>query len=142
MNAPSEIILIADPRILAVPLQENNEPLIDLKETGCISFGPPPERPESLHFYTKIRKTVFEKLLNAQELLPKGIRFELYEGFRSLALQKVLFEMSYQKVKGTGKFSCHEEIFMETTKLVSPVQSLSGEVNVPPIQQVALLMCL
>jgi len=45
-SSPS-LVLIADPEILAIPILENHEPLVDLKEQTHIAFGPSPEIPDN-----------------------------------------------------------------------------------------------
>lgn len=130
-EASHHIILIADPKILAVNIIDNHETMINLKDQKVIAVGPSPEIPNNTD-YTQMRKTVYEKLKQAQALLPKGLHFCLYEGYRSLSLQKMLFDHRYDKVKQAHSHWSHQEIFTETTKLVSPVINLDGSHNVPP----------
>ncbi len=92
------LVLITDPRILAVRVLDNREPMINLRDQKEIAFGPSPEIPNNQD-YTFMRKSVYERLKQAQALLPKNLHFCLYEGYRSLALQKFLFEKRYEKVK-------------------------------------------
>ncbi len=127
-----KIIYIADPEILAIPIKECHEPLIDIKTHKELCYGPPPECELTAECYTKIRKTVFEKLCQAQAELPHGWRFRLYEGFRSLTVQKMLFENEYQRVSSRYPTANHTERFHETTRLVSPVINLDGSKNIPP----------
>ncbi len=126
-----EITLIADPKVLAIPIHENNEPMVDLKNQTILVFGTSPEVPNNTN-YTKMRKTVYEKLVQAQSLLPTGIRFCLYEAYRSLELQKKLFDERYNKVKKAHATWTHEAIFHETIKLVSPIINLDNSINIPP----------
>lgn len=128
-----EPILIADPIITSIEIVENFEELIDLKETNDISFGESPEIENNL-CYTKIRKSVYEKLLLANKFLKKhDLKICLYEGWRSLELQKKLFDDRYSLVKKTfSNLKTHEEIFKETLKMVSPVVNLDGSINIPP----------
>lgn len=137
---PQEIILIADPRILNVPIVENGDPLIDIREielhqpsqkTKSFVYGPSPEIPNNKD-YTKMRTVVYEKLIYAQSLLPNGLRFCLYEAYRSLTLQKQLYEERYRRVKSAHPSWSPEEVFHETTKLVSPIINLDGTQNIPP----------
>jgi D-alanyl-D-alanine dipeptidase len=123
--------LINDPEVLAISIKENNEPPIDLKQQTAISFGPSPEIMNNTD-YTKMRKTVYDKLIKAQASLPEGLRFCIYESYRSLALQDKLFKERYQVVKRIHLDWDHEQIFKETTKLVSPVVNLDGSKNIPP----------
>ncbi|MBN9227660.1 MULTISPECIES: M15 family metallopeptidase [Legionella] len=125
------ILLIADPKIVAIPVIDNQDPMIDLINYSEISYGPSPEIPNNTD-YTKMRKTVYEKLKQAQSLLPVGLRFCLYESYRSLTLQKALFDTRYEKVKNKHPEWSSEQIFTETTRLVSPVINQDGSPNIPP----------
>ena len=44
----NKIISIVDPKVLAIPIKENHEKLIDLKDQNIIAFGSSPEIP-NLH---------------------------------------------------------------------------------------------
>lgn len=131
MESQYEIVLIADPRILTIPIEECNEPLLDLSLQDEILFGPSPEIPNNVD-YTKLRKTVYEKLYMAQKLLPHGVRFCLYEGYRSLELQALLFNQHQSDLKKANPTMTPETLFKETTKMVSPVVNLDGTKNIPP----------
>jgi len=125
------IVLIADPRVLTIPIKENHDPLVSLLNQKELRYGPSPEVPNNKD-YTNIRKTVYEKLLKAQKRLPKEIVFCLYDGHRSLKLQGELFDQYYKKMKEQHPSFNHKELFEETLKLVSPVKNLDGSQNVPP----------
>src|SRR3990167_707574 len=125
------IVLIADPEVLRINIIDNHDPMIDLTTQQIIAYGPSPEIPHNTH-YTKMRKTVYEKLKQAEVLLPKGLRFCIYEGYRSLQLQKMLFDNRFAKVKAQHPKWSQVEIFTETTKLVSPVINQDGSHNIPP----------
>lgn len=126
------IIYPASPEILAVPISDCGEALIDIKDSSVLLYGPPPECPMTAGSYTKIRKSVFEKLCQAQRTLPNGWRFRLYEGFRSLAVQQMLFDEEYERVVKRYPHADHATRFRETTRLVSPVINLDGSMNIPP----------
>ena len=127
----SNIILIADPRILAISIKENADMMVDLRQQNIIAIGPSPEIPNNTD-YTKMRKTVYEKLVQAQELLPKGLFFCLYEAYRSLALQQTLFENRYKEIQSKHPSWTKDELFDETIKMVSPVTNKDQTKNVPP----------
>lgn len=129
--AEQSVTLLADPKVIALPIIENNDPLIDLKNQTILAYGPSPEIPNNTD-YTKVRETVYEKLLQAQSLLPNGLKFCLYEGYRSLSLQEKLFKDRYLKVQTLHSDWPQEAIFNETTKLVSPVVNRDGSPNIPP----------
>lgn len=130
--ADTEIILIADPRVLAIPIKENNEELVDIKNQNKIAFKPIKDVPEVLNAFTKMRKTVYNKLLKAQILLPKGMKFLLTEGFRDPKYQAHIFKRRYEKNKKDFPHLTEEELYQKTISLVSPIRMLNGEKNAPP----------
>lgn len=131
IQPPKKIVYIADPEVLAVPIQECGEPLVDASMHTELEYGPPPECELTADCYTKMRATVFRKLCEAQSELPSGWYFRLYEGFRSLTVQKMLFDNEYKRVSARFPKATPEELFYETTRLVSPVTNLDGTPNIP-----------
>lgn len=129
--ATDVITLIADPRILSIPVTHNAEPLVDLKQQSIIAYGPSPEIPNNTD-YTFLRKTVYEKLVAAQKLLPPGYHFCLYEGYRSLSLQKMLFDTQFANNKARHPNWSTDQLFLETIKLIAPVVNQDGTDNIPP----------
>lgn len=127
-----KIIYIADPEIISIPITECHEPLVDIKNHTELQYGPPPECELTTDCYTKMRKTVFEKLCLAQKDLPNQWRFRLYEGFRSLKVQQLLFDQRYKLVVADNPNGNKHEHFHETTRLVSPVINFDGSMNIPP----------
>jgi D-alanyl-D-alanine dipeptidase len=130
-SLPTQFISLADPQILAVEIHENFEEMVDLRDQREIAFGPSPEIPDNKD-YTKMRKGIYEKLLQAQEMLPHGLKFCLYEAYRSLELQQTLFNNRYSELKSLHSSWKHEELFQETTKLVSPTINRDDSKNIPP----------
>lgn len=128
---PEEILLIASQKILTVPIFENQDPLVDLLSQSKILFGESPEIPNNTD-YTKMRKTVYEKLIQAQRKLPDGLRFCLYEAYRSLKLQEMLFNNRFSQIKSSHANWSESEIFLETIKMISPVINQDGSKNIPP----------
>lgn len=127
----SNVTLIADPNVLSIPIQDNKEPLVDLTKEKNIVYGPSPEIPNNTN-YTFLRKTVYEKLKEANAKLPKGLHICLYEGYRSLELQKMIFDQQYKNVKSRHPDWSSNDLFNETTKLVSPIINQDGSHNIPP----------
>ena len=130
-SAPENITLIADPKVLKITIKENYDPYIDLRKQAAITFGPSPEVPNNTD-YTYMRKEIYNRLIKAQELLPKDIKFCIYEAYRSLKLQKALFDERYAYTEKDNPTWSHEQIFLETIKLVSPVINIDGSINIPP----------
>lgn len=130
-SIPPNVTLIADPVVLNIPIRDNHEDLVDLTKQTEIVYGSSPEIKNNTN-YTYMRKTVYEKLKEADAKLPKGMHFCLYEGYRSLRLQKMIFEEQYKNVKSRHPDWSLTDIFNETTKLVSPVINQDGSKNIPP----------
>jgi D-alanyl-D-alanine dipeptidase len=105
--------------------------MIDLRNQSIILFGPSPEIPNNKD-YTKIRRTVYNKLVEAQKLLADNLRFCIYEVYRSLHLQEKLFNERYNILKNEHPNLANEELFRKTVKLVSPVLNLDGSRNISP----------
>jgi D-alanyl-D-alanine dipeptidase len=125
------VTLIADPQVLKIPIHDNHEPLVDLTKQTDIAYGPSPEIPNNKD-YTFLRKTVYEQLKKASTHLPHGVHFCLYEGYRSLSLQEMLFNEHYAHIRAHHPDWSQEELFNETTKLVSPVVNQDQSKNIPP----------
>lgn len=131
MGISNSIKLINDVDILNIPINENNEPMIDLKKEKVIAYGGSPEIPNNT-CYTLLRKTVYEKLKVANKLCPKGYSLCLYEAYRSLELQKMLFDLHFNDNQKLFPNASRAEIFERTVRLISPVTNLDGSKNIPP----------
>ncbi|PJD92420.1 MAG: D-alanyl-D-alanine dipeptidase [Legionella sp.] len=129
--AGGSIVLIADPQVLAIPVGQSTEPLVDLTQQTVIAYGPSPEIPNNQD-YMFLRQTVYDKLVAAQQHLPPGYHFCLYEGYRSLLLQKMIFDQHFANNQARYPEETFDVIFQETIKLVSPVINQDGSDNVPP----------
>ena len=125
------ITLIADPKVISIPIIENRDPFVDLIDQKIIAFGPSPEVPNNTD-YTKMRQTVYNRIVQAQNLLPTGMRICLYECYRSLNLQTQLFMNRYNIIRDHHPKWSEEQLFNETTKLVSPIMNFDGSQNIPP----------
>ena len=83
----------------------------------------------------QIKKSVYEKLCKAQSDLPTDWYFRIYEGFRSRAVQDMLFKQEYKRAILRYPNDDHTKHFHETTGLVSPVNNLDGSLNIQLIIQ-------
>jgi D-alanyl-D-alanine dipeptidase len=83
------MLLLADPRVAAVPIRECGEVLVDLRSTGLRID----ERYADPHGgYTHVRRSVQDRLIRADSALPPGIHLLVAEGWRSPVNQRQLFE--------------------------------------------------
>ena len=127
----SHITLISDPKVIAIPIHDIQEPLVDSREKGDILIGPSPEIDNNTS-YTLMRYTVYKKLKEAQTRLPNKLRFCLYEAYRHPHLQKALFAIHLQQTQIRHPNWPYEQQFTEATKLFSPMILLDGSINIAP----------
>lgn len=86
----SEIVLMSDPKIAAVPVADCGEPLVDVRLHDALAVDS--RRADRTGAFAHLREGVLIRLLRAQTLLPDGIRLLLVEGYRPPALQRDYFE--------------------------------------------------
>ncbi|WP_446217592.1 hypothetical protein [Micromonospora sp. IBHARD004] len=68
----SEIVLMSDPRVAAIPVAECGERLVDVRRGGSLLVATRKQDPAGAFAY--LRKGVLEQLLRAQAMLPRGLR--------------------------------------------------------------------
>ncbi|MFN8631228.1 MAG: M15 family metallopeptidase [Chloroflexota bacterium] len=97
--AEREIVLLSDPRVAAIPVEETGDPLVHLASFGGISVAkgmpvPPLEvRRGSLGpVHALVRLGLAVRLARAARSLPPGIGLRVVEGYRPPELQRAYFE--------------------------------------------------
>ncbi|MEU8887009.1 M15 family metallopeptidase [Streptomyces sp. NPDC048442] len=113
----AEIVLMADPRIAAIPVEECGEPLVDVRRSG-IRTGK--ERLDEAGAYAHLREGVVQRLLHAQELLPDGLRLAMVEGYRPLELQREYFEEYEARLRHLNPGWSAAELRSAASRYVSP----------------------
>lgn len=87
------MLQINDSKILEIPVTDNNEPLVDLMP--CNKFYLPSQIKTNIGISDSVnllvRKKVKDKLIEASNMLPKGISFVIIECYRKYNYQKMLF---------------------------------------------------
>jgi D-alanyl-D-alanine dipeptidase len=116
----------------SIPVQECGEPLIDVRREGGLLWGPPPERPDTAPDYCWVRRGVYDKLLRVQQSLPSGLFLRLYEGLRSLPMQRLLFDEEKARVAAAQPQLGPREVHEQATILVAPPVQWDGTPNIPP----------
>ncbi len=114
----NKIILISDPRVLQISIQEIGEALVDLKEypqfvindrKGLVSKS-----------FSNVRKSVADKLLLANNLLPKGFKFLIVEGHRPISLQQKYFQDYSNELMLAHNDWDQVRVYQEASKYVAP----------------------
>lgn len=124
--------LIADPEIVSIPIHEFGEAFVDIKEKTGLAFGDFPETPLTVNDYTLMRETIYQKLLQAQQALPTGLKLRVYEAFRSMTVQQQLFEHEKARVLKAEPSLSGQKLFNRITEVVSPIKNFDGSDNIPP----------
>ncbi|RPE38351.1 D-alanyl-D-alanine dipeptidase [Streptomyces sp. Ag109_O5-1] len=86
----TDIITLSDSRVAAVAEQECGEPLVDLRGTPGLRVDT--RQADADGSYAHLRSGALRRLLEAQSLLPDGLRFLVVEGYRPPDLQRRYFE--------------------------------------------------
>ncbi|NEA44616.1 M15 family metallopeptidase [Streptomyces sp. SID11385] len=115
----SELILMADPRVAAIPLRECGEPLVDVRVGGELLVDTRKEG-ASTGAFAHLRAGVLERLLAAQRRLPEGLRLLYVEGYRPPALQRSYFEEYADELRAAHPEWSAERIRAAASRYVSP----------------------
>lgn len=112
----TEIVLMSDPRIAAVPVTDSGEPFVDVREFLAVD----PRREDEYGAFAHLREGVLARLLKAQELLPEGVRLLFVEGYRPPALQRLYFEKYADTLRTANPHWTEAELREATSRYVSP----------------------
>ncbi|MFF0753095.1 M15 family metallopeptidase [Streptomyces sp. NPDC004267] len=114
----TEIVLMSDPRVAAVPVAESGEGLVDVRRGGSLLVDARKQDPADAFAY--LRSGVHERLLKAQALLPDGVRLLFVEGYRPPALQREYFEEYAGQLRAAHPGWSAERIHSAASRYVSP----------------------
>ncbi|MEU7576474.1 M15 family metallopeptidase [Streptomyces sp. NPDC041068] len=115
----SEIILMSDPRVAAVPVRECGERFIDVRK-GSPLLVDGRQQAGSGTAFALLREGVVRRLLRAQELLPPGLRLLFVEGYRPPALQRRYFEEYEEQLRALHPRRPPADIHAAASRYVSP----------------------
>ncbi|MGJ5798793.1 M15 family metallopeptidase [Streptomyces europaeiscabiei] len=86
----TEIILMSDPKVAAVPVHDSDEPLVDVRRACPLLVDE--RKADATGAYAQLRAGVLDRLVRAQSRLPDGLRLLFVEGYRPPSLQREYFE--------------------------------------------------
>ena len=98
-----------------VVVRENNEPIVKIKQyskSGRKIFFEPNNDYAA-------RVTVADMIYKAADLLPEGVHFMLYSGFRPIEIQQKLFDEIYNKYKLENPDMSEDELWDYTTRMIA-----------------------
>ncbi|WP_433349539.1 M15 family metallopeptidase [Microtetraspora malaysiensis] len=114
----SDIVLISDPRVTSLPVEERGEPLRDvrgrLRVDGRLA--------DDAGAYAHLREGVLARLEDAQAMLPAGYHIVVVEGYRPPALQRTYFEDYKDELRAAFPEMSPEELHSAASRYVSPIE--------------------
>jgi zinc D-Ala-D-Ala dipeptidase len=113
-----EIVLMADPRVAAVPIRENGEKLADVRRTAELLTD---ERTkDDTGAFAHLREGVLSRLLDAQAELPDRMRLLIVEGYRPPPLQRRYFEEYAAELRTANPGWSADRVHVAASRYVSP----------------------
>jgi len=114
------IVLMGDPRIAAIPMNECGDELVDTRQLVGLE-STPDENPQN-STYAFLRLSVAQRLLQAQETLPRGFRLLIAEGYRPYEQQDFYFNRRERRLMDADPTLSKEAASLRTSEFVSPPQ--------------------
>jgi zinc D-Ala-D-Ala dipeptidase len=113
-----EIVLMSDPQVAAIHVEECGEDLVDVRRDGALLVDARKQDP--VDAFAHLRVGVLERLHEAQTLLPQGRRLLFVEGYRPPALQRAYFEEYASQLRAGHADWSDEQIYSAASRYVSP----------------------
>lgn len=116
------MILIGDPRVSCIEINECNERLVDIKvatEELLIDTSRKDVQKASLSI-SHLRESVISRLVLAQQLLPSKYRLFIKECYRPLSVQKQLFDYCIADLRTKRPEFSEGDACAEASKYVAP----------------------
>jgi zinc D-Ala-D-Ala dipeptidase len=113
------MMLLSDPRISAVPVVDNADPLVDLRQTPGLRVDH--RLADRAGRFALLRREVRDRLLAAQRALPDDLRLLVVEGFRPPEQQQQIIDDYRAELRRRQPDWSPERLHTETSKFVSPL---------------------
>lgn len=114
-----EIVLMSDPRVAAVPVEESGERLVELRRGGRLQIDER-KRQISAGAFAYLREGVLARLLTAQAELPQGLRLLFVEGYRPPSLQRHYFDQYAAQLRAEHPEWAADQLRAAASRHVSP----------------------
>ncbi|MET7638577.1 M15 family metallopeptidase [Streptomyces sp. NPDC005438] len=115
----TEIVLMSDPKVAAVPVQECGERLVDVQREGSLLVDER-KREDSAGAFVYLRAGVLDRLVQAQARLPRGVRLLFVEGYRPPPLQRRYFDRYADRLRAEHPEWSAEQLRSAASRFVSP----------------------
>ncbi|MET9353434.1 M15 family metallopeptidase [Streptomyces sp. NPDC006617] len=115
----NEIVLMSDPKVAAVPVQECGERLVDVLRDSPLLVDRRKWQ-DSAGAFAHLREGVLARLLEAQAQLPPGLRLLFVEGYRPPVLQRRYFDEYATRLRTENPEWSPDRIRSAASRYVSP----------------------
>ncbi|MFD4631052.1 M15 family metallopeptidase [Streptomyces sp. NPDC058284] len=112
------IILMSDPRVVDIPVDDCGEGLVDLRHLPFVDVDGRLADPAGA--YAQLREGVVWRLARAARLLPEGLRLLVTEGYRPLDLQIKYFEEYAAELRRSHPHWAEGHLHRQTSRSLSP----------------------
>ncbi|NRQ37029.1 M15 family metallopeptidase [Nonomuraea sp. NN258] len=117
-QSTTDVVLISDPRVVAVPVRECGEPLADVR--GRLRVDTRLADDEGA--YAHLRAGLLARLERAERLLPDGYHLLIVEGYRPIPTQRRYFEDYKRELHDAFPGLTPDEVHVAASRYVSPVE--------------------
>ncbi|MFD0407711.1 M15 family metallopeptidase [Kitasatospora sp. NPDC127116] len=114
----SEIILMSDPKVAAIPVAPRDEQLLDVRSGSGLLVDE--RQQDGTGAFARLRAGVLDRLLDAQAALPDDLRLLFVEGYRPPALQSRYFDEYAAELRAANPDWPDDLIRSATSRYVSP----------------------
>jgi zinc D-Ala-D-Ala dipeptidase len=114
----TEVVLLADERISAVPVSDCGEPLVDLRTVASVEVDG--RQADAGGAYAQAREGAVRLLLRAECALPAGYRIVVVEGYRPLELQARYFDEHVAVLRERHPDWTAARLSREASRYISP----------------------
>jgi zinc D-Ala-D-Ala dipeptidase len=114
----SDVMLMGDPRVAAVPVVDAGDELVDLRTVPDLAVDDLKADVDGA--FALLRSGLVDRLLDAQDRLPADYHLLLVEGYRPYALQNRYFTSYQREIEATEPTLDHAETFRLASRYVSP----------------------
>ncbi|MFI7425162.1 M15 family metallopeptidase [Nonomuraea sp. NPDC049684] len=114
----TDVVLISDPRVSAIPVRECGEPLADVRGRLRVDT----RMADADGAYAHLRAGLLDRLERAERSLPDGFHLLIVEGYRPIATQRRIFEGYREELLTTYPDMSPDESFIAASRYVSPVE--------------------